>query len=65
MTNPKHPVPPVEQATQNDHTSTRIGFKEIDLKIAYRALIDGFLQSGLEEIEEEHNQPAQSDEETS
>lgn len=65
MIDPKHLVSAVEQAIQNDNLPEQTGFKQIDLKIAYRALIDGFLQLDMEETDNNQNQGAKPDKENS
>ena len=58
MTNPKIPASSEKHNAQNANLPPQTGFKEIDLKIAYRALIEGFLQSGMEETDNDQNQEA-------
>jgi hypothetical protein len=61
MTNPKLPASSEKHNSQNDNLPAQTGFKEIDLRMAYRALIDGFLQSGMEETDNDQNQRAKPD----
>jgi hypothetical protein len=62
MADQKQLVSPHGQHKQEGKNRTQTGFKEIDLMIAYRALIDGFLQSGYNETEK---QDSKSDRENS
>lgn len=44
MNDPK-PIPPIENEIEDTSSQKQIGFKQLDLTIAYRALIQSFVQS--------------------
>lgn len=44
MNDPK-PIPPIENEIEDQSSQMLAGFKQLDLAIAYRALIQAFVQS--------------------